>query len=126
MTYAHLAAHPQEQVGQLTAALPLVGGSTPLRENRTSPQHELTTVVTTTQTTTEHQLHHAKHGCGADRSSKEDLASVTTQSAGLPPGDRSCDRNEQDRAALGHRPANGPVGQLAEANSRRVRVPKGA
>jgi hypothetical protein len=30
--------------------------------------------------------------------------SVITQGAGLPPDDRSCDRNEQHRAALGTRP----------------------
>lgn len=33
-------------------------------------------------------------------------ASVITQSTGLPPGDRSFDRNEQHRAALEHHPTN--------------------
>jgi hypothetical protein len=33
-------------------------------------------------------------------------ASVITHGAGLPPADRSSNRNEQHRAALGHHPAN--------------------
>ncbi len=47
--------------------------------------------------------------------------------AGLPPGDRSFDRNEQHRAALGHHPANaacprraGPIPDVPASVNRRV------
>ena len=42
----------------------------------------------------------------ASEASSNGSALVLTQGAGLPPRDRSFDRNEQHRAALGHHPAN--------------------
>jgi hypothetical protein len=67
-------------------------------------RHELTTAATTTQTTTGRQQHTVKPGRGADRGPEARvscfwvsgvLPSLSLRRApGLPPRDRSCDRNE--------------------------------
>jgi hypothetical protein len=88
-----------------------------MTEGKVQPQPgcQLTTAVTTTQTTTWHQQHSVGPGRGADRGVESRLRAYGGQAGAslghhagrrLPPCDRSCDRNEQHCAALGHHPAN--------------------